>query len=141
MDLRDALKAAEEKGLDLVLIVPTVSPPIAKITNYDKFRYQKEKEFKKQKQAQKAPDLKQIQISVKEAKNDLLTKVKKLEKFMEAGHKIEIQMTLRGREKFMKDWATMKLKEFLTLISVPYNITQEIKQGGRGMTIQIDKQR
>lgn len=83
--------------------------------------------------------MKQIQISVKEAKNDLLTKVKKLDKFLEEGHKVEIQMTLHGREKGMKDWARMKMEEFLKLINVPFKMTQSIKPSGRGLTVQIVK--
>ncbi len=139
MSREKALQLAKEKGLDLVLIVASVNPPIAKITRYDKFRYEKEKEFKKQMQSQRTPEMKQIQISVKEAKNDLLTKVKKLDKFLEEGHKVEIQMTLHGREKGMKDWARMKMEEFLKLINVPFKMTQSIKPSGRGLTVQIVK--
>lgn len=90
-------------------------------------------------QARRTPEMKQIQISVKEAKNDLLTKIKKMEKFLAAGHKVEIQMTLRGREKGMKDWAKLKLEEFLKMINTPFKITQEIKPSGRGLTVQIAK--
>ncbi len=139
MPLKEALAAAIAKGLDLILIVPNASPPVAKITRFDKFRYEKEKEWKKQRQAQKALEMKQIQISVREAKNDLSTKIRKLEKFLGAGHKVEIVMTLRGREKGMKDFAKIKLEEFLKMITVDHNIAQEIKPGGRGLAVQVIK--
>ena len=139
MPLKEALAAAIAKGLDLILIVPNTSPPVAKITRFDKFRYEKEKEWKKQRQAQKALEMKQIQISVREAKNDLSTKIRKLEKFLGAGHKVEIVMTLRGREKGMKDFAKIKLEEFLKMITVDHNIAQEIKPGGRGLAVQVIK--
>jgi len=139
MPLKEALAAAIAKGLDLILIVPNTSPPVAKITRFDKFRYEKEKEWKKQRQAQKALEMKQIQISIREAKNDLSTKIRKLEKFLGAGHKVEIVMTLRGREKGMKDFAKIKLEEFLKMITVDHNIAQEIKPGGRGLAVQVIK--
>jgi len=135
--LEDALAAATARGMDLILIVPNVNPPVAKIMSFDKFRYERDKELKKQRQAQKTPEMKQIQISIREAKNDLLTKIKRLEKFMEAGHKIEIMLTLRGREKGMNDVARTKLQEFMEMITTPYNTTQDVTRAGRGLTVQI----
>jgi len=139
LSFEDALAAAEKEELDLVLIVPNANPPVARITNFDKFRYEKDKEDKKQRQAKKTLDMKQIQISVREAKHDLERKIRLLEKFLEAGHKIEVLLTLRGREKRMKDWARAKLEEFLETITVPYTITQHIKSAGRGFTVQLIK--
>ena len=139
LPLKDALAAAEAKGMDLILIVPNANPPVAKITSFDKFRYEKEKELKKQLQVQKALEMKQVQISVREAKNDLLTKIKRLEKFLEAGHKVEILLTLRGREKGMKDFGRGKLREFLGMITIPHTLTQEISDAGRGLNAQIAK--
>lgn len=135
----EALRMAREDELDLVLISPTAEPPIAKIVNYDKFRFEEDKKLKKQRQAQKASEMKQIQISVKEGKNDLLTKLKRLHQFLEDDHKVEIQMTLRGREKAQKGWAKMRLQEFLNMIEVPYKVTKDIMEGGRGLTVQIAK--
>ncbi len=139
MTPKEALAIAITKGLDLILTVSNATPPIAKIANYDKFRYEKNKEQKKQKQAQKRLEMKQIQISMREAKNDLMTKVGRLEKFLDAGHKVEILLTLRGREKGMQDFAREKLREFLTLITTPHTITQDIRPAGRGIGTQIVK--
>jgi len=105
--------------------------------SFDKFRYEKEKELKKQRR-QKPPEIKQIQISARTAKNDLLIRIKKLEEFLNAGHRVEIQMVLRGREKSMIDWSKNKLNDFMNLITVPYKITREIKTGGRGLNVQIE---
>ncbi|MEE8131485.1 MAG: translation initiation factor IF-3 [Candidatus Paceibacterota bacterium] len=134
-----ALKLAQEKGLDLIEIAPTAKPPVAKIISFDKFRYQKEKELKKQKTAQKVGELKQIRISARAALNDLQTKVKKLEKFLDEGHKVEIMLWLRGREKYNRSWARQKLDEFLKIITVEYKIIMEPKFIGRGLVVQIAK--
>lgn len=137
MPLKQALRLAQEKNLDLILIAERADPPVARILSFDKFRYEKEKELKKQRR-QKPPEIKQIQISARTAKNDLLIRIKKLEEFLNAGHRVEIQMVLRGREKSMIDWSKNKLNDFMNLITVPYKITREIKTGGRGLNVQIE---
>ncbi|MEX2054083.1 MAG: translation initiation factor IF-3 [Candidatus Colwellbacteria bacterium] len=131
-----ALGKAKELGLDLVLITERANPPVARIISYDKFRYQKEKELKKQQQ--RIPDSKRIQISPREGAHDLSFKLKRLEEFLQAGHKIEIQVTLRGREKGMKDFARGKLEEFLSKIETPHRVTRSVQSGGRGLITQIE---
>lgn len=134
-----ALKLAIDKGLDLIEIAATIVPPVAKIMSFDKFRYQKEKEAKKQRAAQKTTDLKQVQITIKSAKNDLDTRIKKIEEFAADGHKIEIVLKLFGREKANKDWARFKLEEFLKMIPFEFKIMAEPKFAGRGLMVQIIK--
>ncbi|MDD5710601.1 MAG: translation initiation factor IF-3 [Candidatus Colwellbacteria bacterium] len=137
LNLEEAKSRARTAGLDLVMVTESSDPPVVKITSYDKFRYQKEKELKKQKK-QKNPESKRIQVSPREAEHDLLFKLKKLEEFLKAGHKVEIQMTLRGREKGMRDYARGKLEDFLGRIETPFKQTQTISPGGRGLTTQIE---
>lgn len=134
-----ALKLAEEKGLDLIEIVPTAQPPVAKIISFDKFRYQEEKELRKQKAKQKISELKQVRISIKAARNDLKTKAHKVEEFLNQGHKVEIILRLKGREKYNRDWARYKLEEFLKLITVEYKIGLEPRFVGQGLAMQIAK--
>jgi len=136
LSLEEAIAKAKEGGLDLVLITESANPPVARIVSFDKFRYQKEKELKKQQQ--RVPESKRVQISPREGAHDLSFKLKRLEEFLQAGHKVEIQMTLRGREKGMKDFAKGKLEEFLSKIETPHKRTQEIKSGGRGLITQVD---
>jgi translation initiation factor IF-3 len=133
LKLAEALQLAKDKGLDLVEISPVAVPPVAKIIAFDKFRYQQEKKEKKQRAAQRAGSgSKQIQISVREQKNDLMIKVGKLTTFLEAGHPVEVLMQLRGREKGNMQFAKGKLNEFLALITSPFKINSPIGPGGRG---------
>ncbi len=134
-----ALKLAQEKKLDLIEIASTAKPPVAKIINFDKFRYQKEKELKKQKISQKTSEIKQIRISARAALNDLQTKTKKLKKFLDQGHKVEIILWLKGREKYNRNWANQKLEEFLKIITIEYKIIMEPKFMGKGLVMQIIK--
>ena len=137
MPLGEALKLAESRGLDLIEIAASAKPPVAKIISFDKFRYQKEKELKKQKTSQKASELKQIQISVRAAANDLKIKAQKIDEFLGEGHKVEIVLRLRGREKYNKDWARYKLEEFFKLITVEHKTILEPRFGGQGLVMQI----
>jgi translation initiation factor IF-3 len=137
----EALKAAQEQGLDLVLINALSNPPIAKITSFDRFRYQQEKEQKKQQAAHKGGELKQVRITVRAAENDLKRQAQKADEFLEEGHKVEIMMALRGREKSaqMRGWVQEKLQTFLSMITQEYRITSGPQPGGRGMLVQIVK--
>ncbi len=137
--LKEAVALAEERGFDLIEIAHEAKPPVAKIQNFDKFRYQKEKEERKRRQAQKNKEMKRVRITPRVAKNDLETKAKKVREFLEAGHRLEIGIFLRGREKANKDFAREKLNEFLEMIDVEFDVVQEIKYSGRGFSTQITK--
>lgn len=139
MSKEEALKLASEQGLDLIEIVPSANPPVAKIISFDKFRYQQEKEEKKQRVRQGREELKQVRITPRSAENDLKIKVKKIEEFLAQGHKVEIVLMLKGREKYNRQWANEKLTEFLGMIETEYKITMPAKEGGRGIVIQISK--
>ena len=135
LSLADALKLAKERGLDLIEISAAAKPPVAKIISYDKFRYQQEKKERKQRAAQKNTGMKQIQISIREAKNDLMMKAGRADEFLGEGHQVEVVMSLRGREKGNIVFAKKKLAEFLPLISVENKIISPIGPGGRGLTV------
>ena len=139
MSREAALKLAEESELDLIETVPMANPPVAKIIDFDKFRFQKEKELKKQKSSQKTGELKGIRVSPRAAKNDLDIKARLVEKFLSKGNNVEIMFQLKGREKANRDWAKQKLNEFLKTIIIEYKVVSEPKFGGRGMTMQIVK--
>lgn len=139
MKTTDALKLSLEKKLDLIEIAPNAKPPVARIMSYDKFRYQQEKKLKKQKAQQKSQELKQVQISPKEAIHDLEMKAGRVNKFMEEGDQVEIMMVLRGREKGNKDFAREKLTAFVKMINPEHKVISSAKDGGRGIYMQVTK--
>ena len=139
MDRDKAIALAKERGLDLIEISASAKPPVAKITSFDKFRYEEEKRQKQNAIKQKTVEAKQVQVSIRSAKNDLELKAKKANEFLEEGRPVTIMMVLRGREKANKDWAKQKLSEFLKMITIEHNILGEPRFGGRGLTIQITK--
>ncbi|WP_371317454.1 translation initiation factor IF-3 [Arcobacter porcinus] len=93
-----ALSLAEEAGLDLVLIAPDAKPPVAKIMDYSKFKYQQEKKKKEAKKNQKVIVIKEIKLSVKIAENDINYKVKHAIEFLEDGNHVKFRVFLKGRE-------------------------------------------
>ncbi|EAI8173123.1 translation initiation factor IF-3 [Campylobacter upsaliensis] len=94
----EALGIANRLGLDLVLIAPDAKPPVAKIMDYGKFRYQQEKKQKEAKKKQKVIDIKEIKLSVKIAQNDINYKVKHALEFLEQGKHVKFRVFLKGRE-------------------------------------------
>lgn len=113
----EAMRKANELGLDLVLIAPDATPPVAKIMNYGKFKYQEEKKLKEQKKNQVKIDVKELKLSVKIAENDVNYKVKHAREFIEEGKHVKFRVFLRGREManpeaakdvLLKVWAMME---------------------------------
>ncbi len=94
----EAMSKANEMGLDLVLIAPTAKPPVAKIMDYGKYRYQEEKKLKEQRKNQVKIVVKEIKLSVKIAENDIAYKVKHAREFLEKGFHVKFRVFLRGRE-------------------------------------------
>ncbi|WP_292664544.1 translation initiation factor IF-3 [Nitratifractor sp.] len=94
----EALKIAEEKGLDLVLLSPDATPPVAKIMDYGKHKYQQERKKKEAKKNQKKIEVKEVKFSCKIADNDIAYKVKHAREFLEKGKHVKLRVFLRGRE-------------------------------------------
>jgi len=94
----EAMEKANELGLDLVLIAPDAKPPVAKVMDYGKYKYQEEKKLKEQRKNQVKIDVKEIKLSVKIADNDISYKVKHAREFLEQGKHVKFRVFLRGRE-------------------------------------------
>ncbi len=95
---QDALQTADDLGFDLVLIAPDGKPPVAKIMDYGKFRYQQEKKKKEARKKQKVIVVKEVKFSVKIADNDINYKVKHAIEFLEKGYHVKCRVFLKGRE-------------------------------------------
>ncbi len=95
---KEAGQIAKEQGLDLVLIAPNGKPPVCKIMDYGKFKYQQEKKKKEARKKQKIIEVKEIKLSVKIAQNDVNYKIKHAREFIKAGKHVKFRVFLRGRE-------------------------------------------
>lgn len=137
LDTSQAIEIAQEKGLDLVEIVPNIDPPVCKIIDFGKFKYQQAKKEKRAKH--KKSDVKGIRIGLKTSLHDLEHKARQADKFLKQGHKIRIEIKLRGREKAHKDLAKEKIEHFLELLSEKFKVEQEPKKCPSGMEVMITK--
>ncbi len=140
MKLSEAFALANpDSGLDLIEITASAIPPVVRVMSYDKFRYEEEKRIKKERLAQKGGEMKQVQISVRAAENDLMVRIKQIEKFFAEDHPVEINIRLRGREKYNRPWVVEKVEAFLKMIPVEFKRMSELRFGGRGASIHIQK--
>ncbi len=98
MSVQDGIKNAEEAGLDLVEIAPTANPPVCRIMDFSKFKYEQEKKAKEAKKKQHATHIKEIRIKPKIGDNDYQVKLNFIKKFLEHGDKVKISLIFRGRE-------------------------------------------
>lgn len=98
ISLDEALEIANKNGVDLVLIAPDAKPPVCKVMNYSKFRYQQEKKLKEAKKKQKSIEIKEIKLSAKIAQNDINYKIKHAIEFLQSGKHVKLRVFLKGRE-------------------------------------------
>lgn len=140
MSTFDALKLAKEHDLDLVEVGPTMDPPIAKIMDYGKYMYQKERQEKKSgAKVKKELERKTVRVGFKTGSHDLQIKAKKITEFLQAGHQVKIELTLRGREKGLSQMGREKLTQFLTTLPEPYEVREPIGRSPFGWTIIVIK--
>lgn len=116
METAEALRLAQERRLDLIEIVPKTRPPICKLMDSGKFKYEHEKQVRAQKTKQKEVEVKGIRIGFTTGKHDLEMRAEQIKKFFEKGHKAKVDMILRGREKSHRDLARKIFDDFLALI-------------------------
>jgi len=133
-----AIKLAQDKELDLVEISPAEKPPIAKIMNFGKWMYDKEKAEKKKGKAVKS-EVKIIRIGLMTGNHDLEIKAKKIDKFLKKGDKVQIELILRGRQIAMKHLGREKINKFLGFIKEPSEPETQIKSQGRSLGIIVKK--
>lgn len=133
MSRNDALKAAEEAGLDLVEISPTASPPVAKIIDWGKFQYQKMKEQQRARKHAKVSDLKQIRLGMKIGQNDLDIKLRKIRSFLEDGDKVRVQIFYRGRENAHQELGYELMNKIITALGEDVVVEQKPQINGRNL--------
>ena len=141
MSAREAQKLAEEAGLDLVKIAPTAKPPVCKIVDYGKFRYEQARKEKEAKKKQKVIDVKEIRLSPNIDTNDLNTKVNAAKKFLTKGDKVKVTLRFRGREMAHMNSSKHILDDFAASLSDVEIKKKAPKVEGRSMTMFLTEKR
>lgn len=137
MPRAEALKKAEEAGVDLVEISPNADPPVVKIIDWGKYQYQKMKEQQKNRKNAKASELKQMRMGLKIGANDLDIKLRKIRGFLHEGHKVRIQLFFRGREMAHKELGFEMINRIVALLEDDAILEQPPQMAGRNLSIVV----
>ena len=141
MSSRDAQNLADEAGLDLVKIAPTAKPPVCKIVDYGKFKYEQTRKEKEARKKQKVIEIKEIRLSPNIDTNDLNTKMNAARKFLSKGDKVKITLRFRGREMAHMNSSKHILDEFAETLADIAVVEKAPKVEGRSMTMFLTEKR
>lgn len=136
----EALKAAQEAGLDLIEVSPNAVPPVAKIMDYGKFQYDQQKKAREAKAKAHTTETKGIQVEVVTGEHDLTRKARQAAEWLREGHRVKIELFLKGRYKYMEEgFLKERLNRFVLLVPEEYKIAEEIQRGPKGFTIILER--
>ncbi|WP_455614889.1 translation initiation factor IF-3 [Eisenbergiella sp.] len=141
MSVKEAMKMAEEAGLDLVKIAPTAKPPVCKIVDYGKYRYELARKEKEAKKKQRTIEIKEIRMSPNIDTNDMNTKVTAAKKFITKGNKVKVTLRFRGREMAHMQASRHILEDFAQMLADVAVVEKAPKVEGRTMTMFLTEKR
>ena len=132
LPIAEALAKSKELGLDLIEVSPNANPPVCKITDYGKYKYELKKKDKEIKSKAKVTETKEAQVKIGTSENDMNIKAKKIGEWLREGHRVKIDLFLWGRYK-------ERLERFLAIIPESYKIADEIKKSPKGLSVAIER--
>ena len=138
---KEAQRLADEAGLDLVKIAPTAKPPVCKIIDYGKYRYEQARKEKEAKKKQKTIELKEIRLSPNIDTNDLNTKINSAKKFIEKGNKVKVTLRFRGREMAHMNQSKYILDDFAEALADVAVVEKAPKVEGRSIGMVLAEKR
>ena len=141
MPVKEAMKLAQEAELDLVKIAPKAQPPVCKIIDYGKYRYELARKEKEAKKKQKTVEVKEVRISPNIDTNDLNTKVNNAKKFIAKGNKVKVTLRFRGREMALMQQSKDILDDFAEMLAEVAVVEKPAKLEGRSMSMVLTEKR
>lgn len=137
---RDAIEKSREFGLDLIEISPNAQPPVCRITDYGKYKYEMKKRDKEVKAKAKVTETKEAQVKIGTSQNDMNIKAEKIGGWLREGHRVKIDLFLWGRYKYMEfNFLKERLERFLAIVPESYKIADEIKKSPKGLSVVIER--
>ncbi|UQS86707.1 translation initiation factor IF-3 [Nicoliella spurrieriana] len=133
----EALQLAEDANLDLVLVAPKAKPPVAKILDYGKYRFEQQKKARKSRQSQKTVSVKEIRLSPTIDTNDFNTKLKRVQTFLSKGAKVRVSIRFKGRAITHKEIGRKVLNQMADATKDVAVVTQRAKMEGRSMFLML----
>lgn len=141
MSSREAMRLAQEADLDLVKIAPKAQPPVCKIIDYGKYRYELARKEKESRKKQKTVEVKEVRLSPNIDTNDLNTKVNNAKKFIAKGNKVKVTLRFRGREMAHMQQSKHILDDFAALLADVATVEKPAKLEGRSMSMVLTEKR
>ena len=141
MNSKEALRMAREEELDLVLLAPNANPPVCKIIDYGKYRYEMARKEKEAKKKQKVIEIKEVRLSPNIDENDVNTKAKAARKFLEKGDKVKVSLRFRGREMSHMNQSRHILDDFAEKLSDIAVIDKPAKVEGRSLVMFLSEKK
>ena len=141
VSIREALALAEEEDLDLIEISPQANPPVCKILDFGKFRYEQQKRKSEAKKNQKVVEIKELKLRPMIDTHDYEVKVKQAKKFLEQGNKVKFTMRFKGRELSANDMGKQVLSKLIEDLEDYAKVDSEMKLEGRQMTMILSPQK
>lgn len=140
MATRDALEKARELGYDLIEVSPNANPPVCKITDYGKFKYEQKKKDKEVKSRAHVTETKEAQVKIGTSENDMRIKANKIGEWLREGHRVKVDLFLWGRYKYMEEaFLKERLERFLAIVPEGYKIADPIKKSPKGLSVALER--
>ena len=140
LPIREALAKAQELGLDLIEISPNAQPPVCKITDYGKFKYEQKKKDKEVKSKAHVTETKGTQVKIGTSERDMQIKAGKAAAWLKEGHRVRVDLFLWGRYKYMEfEFLKERLERFLSVIPEGFKIAEAIQKGPKGLSVSIER--
>lgn len=136
----DALRMAQERGLDLVEVSPVAKPPVCKIVDFGQLQYEQNKRDRKQKSKQRKTETKGIRLSTTIGEHDMNVRVQQARKFVSKGHKIQVELMLRGRQKAHPEVGEGVMKKYIEALAEDTSVESAVaRKGGKFIALLAPK--
>lgn len=140
ISIEEALSKAKEAGLDLIEVSPNAQPPVCKITDYGKFKYEQNKKDKEVKSKMRVSETKEVQVKIGTSDHDMNIKASKAASWLKEGHRVKVDLFLWGRYKYMEfNFLRERLERFLAIIAESYKIAEPIQKSPKGLSVTLER--
>lgn len=140
LPINEALEKAREAGMDLIEVSPNATPPVCRITDYGKFKYEQKKKDKEVKAKAFVAETKEAQVKIGTSDHDMQIKAAKIAEWLKEGHRVKVDLFLWGRYKYMEfNFLKERLERFLAIIPESYKISDEIKKSPKGLSVALER--
>ena len=140
ISIEEALSKAKEAGLDLIEVSPNAQPPVCKIADYGKYKYEQTKKDKEVKANTRTSETKEVQVKIGTSDHDMGIKARKAADWLKEGHRVKVDLFLWGRYKYMEfNFPKERLERFLAIIAESYKIAEPVSKSPKGLSVTLER--